>query len=235
MFCGAGRECAVTEKGEPSCLCIEVSEQRSCRSGTVGVSTQHRSLFCSSLQSCKPHKRSVCGSNGKTYRNHCELHRDACLTGLKIQVAHDGHCKGRAHQTEIFTQLLWQLCHRKSLVWIIRKCSYKYIYLLSAFHSCGSTKHTWRMKMCLKTEAGKWKQRTKSTGHSHKISTPPSPNCCSSEEKEKVVIAPNHDKDHSQESFKMNSSQTNVTDLEEMKSSELNNPTSSIFYFTFLT
>lgn len=25
VFCGAGRECAVTEKGEPSCLCIEVS------------------------------------------------------------------------------------------------------------------------------------------------------------------------------------------------------------------
>ncbi|MED6241903.1 Follistatin- protein 1 [Ataeniobius toweri] len=67
VFCGAGRECTVNEKGEPSCLCIE---------------------------SCKPHKRSVCGSNGKTYRNHCELHRDACLSGLKIQVAHDGHCRG---------------------------------------------------------------------------------------------------------------------------------------------
>uniref|UniRef100_A0A3Q2XGA2 Follistatin-related protein 1 n=1 Tax=Hippocampus comes TaxID=109280 RepID=A0A3Q2XGA2_HIPCM len=63
VFCGAGRECAVSEKGEPSCLCIE---------------------------SCKPHKRSVCGSNGKTYRNHCELHRDACLSGLKIEVTvHD--------------------------------------------------------------------------------------------------------------------------------------------------
>ncbi|XP_064413222.1 follistatin-related protein 1b [Latimeria chalumnae] len=66
VFCGAGRECAVTEKGEPTCLCIE---------------------------DCKPHKRPVCGSNSKTYRNHCELHRDACLTGLKIQVAHDGHCE----------------------------------------------------------------------------------------------------------------------------------------------
>lgn len=47
-----------------------------------------------SCKTCKPHKRSVCGSNSKTYRNHCELHRDACLTGLKIQVAHDGHCQG---------------------------------------------------------------------------------------------------------------------------------------------
>lgn len=45
-------------------------------------------------QQCKPHKRPVCGSNGKTYLNHCELHRDACLTGSKIQVDYDGHCKG---------------------------------------------------------------------------------------------------------------------------------------------
>lgn len=28
VFCGAGRECAVNEKGEPSCLCIEV---RTCK------------------------------------------------------------------------------------------------------------------------------------------------------------------------------------------------------------
>lgn len=27
VFCGAGRECAVTEKGEPTCLCIEVSPE----------------------------------------------------------------------------------------------------------------------------------------------------------------------------------------------------------------
>lgn len=37
VFCGAGRECAVNEKGEPSCLCIEVrvlhlsSEQVICK------------------------------------------------------------------------------------------------------------------------------------------------------------------------------------------------------------
>nr|CAB42968.1 Flik protein [Gallus gallus] len=66
VFCGRGAECAVTEKGEPTCLCIE---------------------------QCKPHGRPVCGSNGKTYLNHCELHRDACLTGSKIQVDYDGHCK----------------------------------------------------------------------------------------------------------------------------------------------
>lgn len=30
VFCGAGRECAVNEKGEPSCLCIEVSVRCMC-------------------------------------------------------------------------------------------------------------------------------------------------------------------------------------------------------------
>lgn len=58
--------------------------------------TEAGKMLCSLAlpQKCKPHKRPVCGSNGKTYLNHCELHRDACLTGSKIQVDYDGHCKG---------------------------------------------------------------------------------------------------------------------------------------------
>ncbi|XP_076839081.1 follistatin-related protein 1a [Brachyhypopomus gauderio] len=83
VFCGAGRECAVTEKGEPTCLCIE---------------------------QCKPHKRSVCGNNGKTYRNHCELHRDACLTGLKIHVAYDGHCEERKIKYDVTASPI--VCYR---------------------------------------------------------------------------------------------------------------------------
>uniref|UniRef100_A0A672TBX9 Follistatin-related protein 1 n=1 Tax=Sinocyclocheilus grahami TaxID=75366 RepID=A0A672TBX9_SINGR len=88
VFCGAGRECAVNEKGEPSCLCIE---------------------------QCKPHKRSVCGSNGKTYRNHCELHRDACLTGLKIQVAHDGHCKEKKQEKAAASPVVCYVADRNEL------------------------------------------------------------------------------------------------------------------------
>lgn len=126
VFCGAGRECAVTEKGEPTCLCIEVSTR--CievivnliefgmfffiiffnlfvfKSKFYNFPYSHFILlyltFSLSVQACKPHKRSVCGSNGKTYRNHCELHRDACLTGLKIQVVHDGHCQGTGTKTQ---------------------------------------------------------------------------------------------------------------------------------------
>ncbi|XP_077393077.1 follistatin-related protein 1b [Festucalex cinctus] len=88
VFCGAGRECAVSEKGEPSCLCIE---------------------------SCKPHKRSVCGSNGKTYRNHCELHRDACLSGLKIQVAYDGHCQEKKSEQAAASPVVCYAADRNEL------------------------------------------------------------------------------------------------------------------------
>ncbi|KPP59450.1 follistatin-related protein 1-like, partial [Scleropages formosus] len=86
VFCGAGRECTVTEKAEPVCLCIE---------------------------QCKPHKRTVCGSNGKTYHNHCELHRDACLTGLKIQVARDGRCQGVSSREMVCVKdvaVIWLRC-----------------------------------------------------------------------------------------------------------------------------
>uniref|UniRef100_A0AAY4BNM9 Follistatin-related protein 1 n=1 Tax=Denticeps clupeoides TaxID=299321 RepID=A0AAY4BNM9_9TELE len=88
VFCGAGRECTVTEKGEPRCLCIE---------------------------KCKVHKRSVCGSNGNTYRNHCELHRDACLTGLKIKVDHDGHCKEKKTDKTATSPVVCYVTNRNEL------------------------------------------------------------------------------------------------------------------------
>uniref|UniRef100_A0A8C2WZR8 Kazal-like domain-containing protein n=1 Tax=Cyclopterus lumpus TaxID=8103 RepID=A0A8C2WZR8_CYCLU len=64
-FCGAGRECDSTDRGEPVCRC---------------------------LQQCDGTENWVCGSNGRTYRNHCELHRDACIAQTKIHVEHRGHC-----------------------------------------------------------------------------------------------------------------------------------------------
>uniref|UniRef100_A0A667XPY4 Follistatin like 1 n=1 Tax=Myripristis murdjan TaxID=586833 RepID=A0A667XPY4_9TELE len=62
-FCGAGRECVSTDRGEPVCRCL-----------------QHW----------------VCGSNGRSYRNHCELHREACVTQTKIHLQHRGHCVAAA-------------------------------------------------------------------------------------------------------------------------------------------
>uniref|UniRef100_A0A7N8WUQ0 Kazal-like domain-containing protein n=1 Tax=Mastacembelus armatus TaxID=205130 RepID=A0A7N8WUQ0_9TELE len=64
-FCGAGRVCVSTDRGEPVCRCLE---------------------------KCDVSEHWVCGSNSKSYRNHCELHRDACVTHTKIHVAHRGPC-----------------------------------------------------------------------------------------------------------------------------------------------
>lgn len=50
--------------------------------------------FCLSLQECETKEHWVCGSNGRSYRNHCELHRDACITKTKIYAEHKGPCLG---------------------------------------------------------------------------------------------------------------------------------------------
>lgn len=47
-----------------------------------------------SLQECDAKEHWVCGSNGRSYRNHCELHRDACITKTKIHAEHKGTCLG---------------------------------------------------------------------------------------------------------------------------------------------
>ncbi|XP_069000120.1 follistatin-related protein 1-like [Embiotoca jacksoni] len=73
-FCGAGRECVSTDRGEPVCHC---------------------------LQRCDASEHWVCGSNGKSYRNHCELHRDACMTQTKIHVEHRGNCLEEPTKTDV--------------------------------------------------------------------------------------------------------------------------------------
>ncbi|XP_061602142.1 follistatin-related protein 1-like isoform X2 [Cololabis saira] len=72
-FCGAGRECVSTDRGEPVCRCLQ----------------------------CKESEHWVCGSNGKSYRNHCELHRDACLTQTRIHVEQRGRCLDKPTKTDV--------------------------------------------------------------------------------------------------------------------------------------
>lgn len=71
-YCGLGRHCVVnheTEQGE-----------------------------CKCLDHCKPHYKPVCGSDGKLYQNHCELHRASCLRGHRITIMHSEECfyKGKS-------------------------------------------------------------------------------------------------------------------------------------------
>lgn len=47
---------------------------------------------CTCLDQCKPHYKPVCGSDGKLYQNHCELHRASCLRAHKITIRHNEEC-----------------------------------------------------------------------------------------------------------------------------------------------
>lgn len=64
--CSRGSRCVLSrETGEPECRCLEA---------------------------CRPSFMPVCGSDGKFYENHCELHRAACLLGKKIITVHSKDC-----------------------------------------------------------------------------------------------------------------------------------------------
>ena len=78
-ICPPGRECQVLSDGSTKqCVC---------------------------LSRCKKKYKPVCGTDGKLYNNHCELHRTACKTGKKIRVDWNFKCfkkdynreKGRLH------------------------------------------------------------------------------------------------------------------------------------------
>ncbi|XP_053153747.1 follistatin-related protein 4 isoform X3 [Hemicordylus capensis] len=65
-YCGRGSICAVNkETDKPECRCID---------------------------DCKPSYMPVCGSDGKFYENHCELHRASCLQRKKIYIIHSKDC-----------------------------------------------------------------------------------------------------------------------------------------------
>ncbi|XP_073077660.1 follistatin-related protein 4 isoform X1 [Manis javanica] len=65
-FCGRGSRCMPSrETGQPECRCLEA---------------------------CRPSYMPVCGSDGRFYENHCELHRAACLLEKKIVVVHSKDC-----------------------------------------------------------------------------------------------------------------------------------------------
>ncbi|CAG0897541.1 unnamed protein product [Darwinula stevensoni] len=69
VYCGAGKECRLTVKGEPECICKEV---------------------------CPAHIKPVCGNDGILYPNHCELHRTACRESRHIAINRKGPCKEKS-------------------------------------------------------------------------------------------------------------------------------------------
>ncbi|XP_022249365.1 follistatin-related protein 5-like [Limulus polyphemus] len=65
VTCGRGQQCEVREAGQAVCACR---------------------LYC------KHHNKPVCGTDGKFYSSHCELHRTACLMGKTIRIDRKRGC-----------------------------------------------------------------------------------------------------------------------------------------------
>lgn len=70
--CGRWRECEVNQLNEAVCTCVKY---------------------------CKKRKKPVCGSDGRYYVNHCELHRAACVTDTPITIDHKRSCLRRKETT----------------------------------------------------------------------------------------------------------------------------------------
>ncbi|XP_074037998.1 follistatin-related protein 5 isoform X2 [Leptinotarsa decemlineata] len=64
QYCTKGRECVV-QNGEAKCIC---------------------------QRECPPHRRTVCGSDGVIYPNHCELHKAACSKSTTITAMRGTFC-----------------------------------------------------------------------------------------------------------------------------------------------
>ncbi|XP_026713914.1 follistatin-related protein 4 isoform X2 [Athene cunicularia] len=65
-YCGRGSKCVVNkDTNQPECKCVE---------------------------DCKSSYMPVCGSDGKFYENHCQLHQASCLQRKKIYIIHSKDC-----------------------------------------------------------------------------------------------------------------------------------------------
>ncbi|XP_074460197.1 follistatin-related protein 4 isoform X2 [Larus michahellis] len=94
-YCGRGSKCVVNkDTNQPECRCVE---------------------------DCKSNYMPVCGSDGKFYENHCQLHRASCLQRKKIYIIHSKDCffKGdtctMADYNRLKSILLDLQAHRRSL------------------------------------------------------------------------------------------------------------------------
>ncbi|XP_068061834.1 follistatin-related protein 4 isoform X2 [Anomalospiza imberbis] len=65
-YCGRGSRCVLNrDTNQPECRCVE---------------------------DCKSSYMPVCGSDGRFYENHCQLHRASCLQRRKIYIIHSKDC-----------------------------------------------------------------------------------------------------------------------------------------------
>ncbi|XP_005053868.1 PREDICTED: follistatin-related protein 4 isoform X1 [Ficedula albicollis] len=95
----------------PSC------EKKHCgRGSTCVVNRDTNQPECRCVQDCKPSYMPICGSDGRFYENHCQLHRASCLQRKKIYIIHSKDCffKGDSCTMADYSQLKSILLDRQA-------------------------------------------------------------------------------------------------------------------------
>lgn len=84
--------------------CTEVT----CSYGSTCVqSSDGLSAKCMCPLGCEGRgEQTVCGSDGKDYRNECELHQHACKNQKNIRVQYQGHC-GKLYPSAPISSTEW--------------------------------------------------------------------------------------------------------------------------------
>nr|XP_020846833.1 follistatin-related protein 4 isoform X3 [Phascolarctos cinereus] len=68
-------------------------ERKHCGRGSRCIINEETQMpECQCLEGCKSSYMPICGSDGKFYENHCELHRASCLQKKKIYIIHSKDC-----------------------------------------------------------------------------------------------------------------------------------------------
>jgi hypothetical protein len=74
-----------------SLTCLDPCEDVRCSFNSLCVVDSNYRASCQ-CPKCPPTTKPVCGSDGKTYVNECELRKQSCTTKTNIRVLHEGKC-----------------------------------------------------------------------------------------------------------------------------------------------
>ena len=70
---------------------LDPCEDMTCSFNAICVVNSNYKASCR-CPKCPPTTRHVCGGNGETYVNECELRKQSCRTKTNIEILHEGKC-----------------------------------------------------------------------------------------------------------------------------------------------
>ncbi|GFQ94824.1 agrin [Trichonephila clavata] len=82
------------DEGANPCESLQCGPNQECDIDRYGIAT------CQCPPTCEPVMRPVCGSDGHTYHNDCDLNRQSCLMKREVTLAYRGECgeRGPCHK-----------------------------------------------------------------------------------------------------------------------------------------